>query len=331
MLLSWLKDQPLYPKIYWATQNEAIAAAGIANTEEPLQFSWQNFYRLPNFFSPLLIKRGTHQPKPLPPYLVEKRSSLPDREQWTANLSTVLTKISQGELEKVVLARRSRVDCTSQIDPFSLCSALTGQTIFLLQQDPSSAFLGASPETLYRRSGREIECDVLAGTRPLEMDSELLHSEKDVREFLYVQNFLLDVLTPLCVSPPSATPFAVRKYATTCHLHAKVKGILKETINDEEILATLHPTPAVGGIPRKEALSFLSSFEPFDRALYASPIGWKTKEKAEFAVAIRSALIKDCSAQLYAGVGIVTGSDPSFEWEETEWKLSLWNKWFCCL
>lgn len=329
MLLNWLKDQPFYPKLYWATKRGAIAAAGTSLEQGLHQFGWQLFsQKSPRFFNPLVIKRGQHQPVSISPYLIKQSSSIPNREEWSEIVTQALSKISLNCFEKVVLARKKLIDCLTPIDPYLLCSALEGQTVFLLQQDASSTFLGATPETLYQRVGRMIECEALAGTRLLQFQAELMHSEKEQREFLFVQNFLLDALAPLCSSPPSARAIEIKKSTTTCHLHSKIRGVLKEEVTDEDILTALHPTPAVGGFPRQEALSFLANREPFERSLYAGTIGWKDSNEAEFAVAIRSALIQNHSAHFYAGAGIVEKSIPLLEWEETEWKFSLWNQFF---
>ena len=263
-----------------------------------------------------------------PRYRVVSSTSLPDRAQWVHLVNDALSAIRGREFQKVVLARRKTIRCDSTIDPFALCAALQGKTVFLFQQDTKTTFVGASPETLYRRTGTLIECDALAGTRSLGMQDELLASIKDRAEFLFVQNFLIETLTPLCCTRPIATPITVCNATTTCHLHSTVSGTLRKDISDREILAALHPTPAVGGYPRTEALRFIAEREPFPRGLYSIPIGWFSKERAEFAVAIRSALIQGDTIHLYAGVGIVEDSDPLLEWEETEQKLALWNRFF---
>jgi menaquinone-specific isochorismate synthase len=168
-------------------------------------------------------------------------------------------------------------------------------------------------------------CDALAGTRPCHQKEELFTSEKDRREFFIVQKRIIDSLSPHCESMPIASDLTIRSSSQICHFHSQIAGHLKKGVTDEILLDALHPTPAVGGHPSKEALNFLKRHEPFARGLYAAPLGWTGPETADFAVGIRSCLIQNNRAYLYAGTGIVEGSDPLSEWEETEHKLSQWN------
>jgi menaquinone-specific isochorismate synthase len=230
----------------------------------------------------------------------------------------------------VVLARRVEIDCSSTIDPIDLCRSIDspGRTIFIIQPTAQSAFLGASPEILYQRQGRSIACDALAGTRPIHRKDELLQSEKDLHEFRIVRNRIVDALSDLCQMSPTSSPHTIRSTPQVGHLYSQINAILKDRITDDALLNALHPTPAVGGHPTREALSFIRKREPFERGLYAAPIGWMSRAKAEFAVGIRSCLIQKKRAYLYAGTGIVEGSDPKLEWDETEHKLSEWKRIF---
>lgn len=106
------------------------------------------------------------------------------------------------------------------------------------------------------------------------------------------------------------------------HLYAAIEGILDQFTTDAELLRGLHPTPAVGGVPTREALEWIAETEPFDRGWYAGPVGWVGCDSAEFAVAIRSAIVTGNTLSVYTGAGIVDGSVPADEWAELENKLT---------
>ena len=343
-LLAWLHAIPYYPKIYWASREGdcAMAGAGIASSSER-QFGWRHFAPhnapewhdfAPNaFFYPRFVNHcdahSSTKDQPVS-YFYKTSGSLPTFEQWKKQIESALKNIRQNKFEKVVLARRVMMECRSLIDPIAICQSLAkkDQTVFLFQPTPASAFVGASPERLYRRRGRHIECDALAGTRPLHDNEDLLTCEKERREFMIVQNRIVEILSPLCHSPPIPSPLSLRSTPTVCHLYSQIQGDLKDGVTDDQLLDALHPTPAVGGYPSESALPYLLAAEPFSRGLYAAPIGWKSPDAAEFAVGIRSCLIQANRVYLFAGTGIVEGSDPLNEWKETEHKLSQWTSIF---
>jgi menaquinone-specific isochorismate synthase len=106
------------------------------------------------------------------------------------------------------------------------------------------------------------------------------------------------------------------------HLRTHIEGILEQDNTDADLLRTLHPTPAVGGLPKEGAVRWIAEAEPFDRGWFAGPVGWIGGDSAEFAVGIRSGLVSDTTLSLYAGAGIVPGSEAEQEWAEIENKLS---------
>jgi len=110
------------------------------------------------------------------------------------------------------------------------------------------------------------------------------------------------------------------------HLMTGIEGELNKDISDQEILECLHPTPAVGGYPQDKAKELIAEIEPFDRGWYSGPVGWISKDSADFAVAIRSGLITKNKLRIYAGAGIVKGSDPDNEWNEIESKIATFLK-----
>ena len=192
------------------------------------------------------------------------------------------------------------------------------------------AFLGASPERLFNREGNVIVSEAVAGTRPRGLSSEddeglredLLHSAKDLSEHTYVRNGIGEALAPLCEELEIDGDIAEMKLARGRHLRSRVRGILKDGVTDAGLLEALHPTPAVGGYPRDGALAEIRDLEPFDRGLYAGPVGWIGAEASDFAVGIRSGLVRGRTLDLYSGAGIVDGSVPDEEWAEIENKIS---------
>lgn len=314
-----------------------MTGSGVAaSTSGPL-FTWQSYCSKQSsewqLFSPALITGELIQKNELPPFSpLKKLSSVckPNRAEWEKKIRNALWAIQTGELDKVVIAKRIEVDCERLIDPLALFSALKkpGQTNFFLQVASHTAFLGSSPERLYKREGRFIECDALAGTRSLCTKEELLTSEKDLREFGIVKERIAGALRPLSQSKVQISPVRIACTPTVGHLYAKISATLKDEIDDRMILSALHPTPALGGWPKKTAAAWQRKHEPFARGLYGAPIGYYSKEKAEFAVAIRSCLVVDSRVYLFAGTGIVQGSDPALEWEESEQKLVQWESLF---
>jgi menaquinone-specific isochorismate synthase len=195
-------------------------------------------------------------------------------------------------------------------------------------------FAGASPERLFRLQGREIETDCMAGTTERGADAagdraladSLLASKKDRLEHYYVLEDSVRRLGDLCTTMNADTTPRVVKLTTLQHLTTTVRGRLKDGIGVGDILAQLHPTPAVGGTPRSAALAAIRELEPYPRGWYAGPIGWIERDRAEFAVAIRSAMLSGANACVFAGAGIVPGSVPETEWQETQNKAQAFLK-----
>lgn len=267
-----------------------------------------------------------------------ERASRPEPDQWRRSVAHLLEQINgrNGErpaLQKAVLARVSSVRFSHPVSPHRALARL--RTVnphafqFLLQPAPGIAFFGASPERLVRLRGRRLATEALAGTRPRgdsvardrELEQELLASVKERHEHRLVHDGIRHALADLCDSVQVRDKVSVRKLAHVQHLDTPFHGTLREGKHLGDILLSLHPTPAVGGSPRSAALTAIEASEPFDRGWYAAPFGWVDADGGEFAVAIRSALAVEDSLDLYAGSGIVSGSDPATEWDETEAKL----------
>jgi menaquinone-specific isochorismate synthase len=261
------------------------------------------------------------------------REDNPDFRGWKQNIERTLGAFSEGRLGKVVLARRTEVRFDGELEATLILERLKEATPncfhFYIEPESGVAFLGASPERLFGRDGSAIVSEAVAGTRPRGMSSEddeglrddLMRSSKDRSEHTFVRTGIKEALSPLCEELEVDGDVGEMKLARGRHLRSRVCGILKEGVTEAALLEALHPTPAVGGHPRHGALEEIRDLEPFDRGLYAGPIGWIGSEASEFAVGIRSGLIRGRTVNLYSGAGIVAGSVPDQEWAEIEQKI----------
>ena len=232
-----------------------------------------------------------------------------------------------------MLARRAELGFAEELDGIHLAEELLAATPgcfhFYVEPVEGTAFLGASPERLFRREGRFVRSEAVAGTRPRGASSEddddlrddLLGSEKDRSEHGFVEVGIREALGPLCGEIEVEGGVSEMKLASRRHLVSRVDGVLREGVTDAEVLRALHPTPAVGGYPGAEALEGIRDLEPFDRGWYAGPVGWIGADASEFAVGIRSGLVRGRTLALFSGAGIVAGSKPEEEWVEIEQKI----------
>lgn len=267
------------------------------------------------------------------PHAALRRVDRPEKYTWMAQIEQLLSLFEGGTVSKVVMARESEFQFDEAIDAMALLAELRANTANSYHygfQFGDSAFIGASPERLFRRDGRVLQSEALAGTRPrgrtMEQDAAigraLLGSEKDRREHGVVLERITALLGDFCESIEANPDPTLRKLRHCQHLLCDVEAILHREDCDAEVLQQLHPTPAVGGEPRDEALRWISNLESFDRGWYAGPVGWISHDSIEFAVAIRSALVHGTSVSAYTGAGIVSGSNPEEEWAEIENKIT---------
>ncbi|HYE95089.1 MAG TPA: isochorismate synthase [Rubricoccaceae bacterium] len=271
------------------------------------------------------------QSVPLPRSIA--REDAPGQEGWHAALRDALHAIREGHLQKVVLARRTVLSFDAPLDPFALLRAVRALTpgcfhVLLTagHGEEAAAFMAATPERLFRVRGQEVETEAVAGTQPYPdgedvVPDALLRSDKDRREHAFVRDDLVARLAPLTTRLDADRAPSTLMLSRGQHLYAGLRGTLAEGISALDLLRLLHPTPAVGGTPRDAALGTIARLEPFDRGLYAGPVGWISGDAAEFAVGIRSGLVRGRTLALYAGAGIVDGSDAGQEWGEVEHKI----------
>jgi salicylate biosynthesis isochorismate synthase/menaquinone-specific isochorismate synthase len=254
-------------------------------------------------------------------------------EHYEGAVARAVELIRRGDVRKVVLAREVRVHAADPIDAAAVFGAL--REVFpscftYCVGSGDGVFIGASPELLVRRDGARAQTVALAGTTRRSADpsvddhlgEKLLHSEKDREEQAIVTARIEQTLAPASVWVAAAEEPVLVKVQNVQHLATPIRAQLRNRMSTLELVALLHPTPAVGGEPRERAIKLIPELEGLDRGWYAGPVGWTDlAEDGEFCVALRGGLLRGRVAHLYAGCGIVRDSDPAAELAETEIKL----------
>lgn len=255
-------------------------------------------------------------------------------DRFKATVTDVLDTIQQGRLDKAVLSHAVDVTAPQAFDAVNSLQNLRRRYgdchLFSVGNRWGQRFIGASPERLFAIRQRRLVADALAGSAPrgataladLSHAEELRSSPKEVREHRVVVDFLLDRLGGLGITPEPIEPIRLLQLSNIQHLWTPIYANLTADVHPLQLVEQLHPTPAVAGSPQSVAYREIRRHEQFDRLLFAAPIGWFDAEgNASFLVGIRSALLDGCRARLYAGAGIVAGSQPDRELAEIELKL----------
>jgi len=278
--------------------------------------------------------------RPQPALIELQRASA---AEWRDQVVAITDAIAGGTCSKIVAARTAMIALAGAVRPGDLLAALDqrhADCVRVLLQPPNAGTLvAATPERLVRRDGELVWCDALAGTRSIavpgddpgapgvrdrivgDASAELRASRKDRREHALVVDAIRAALADCADVDAPAEP-DIRVLRHVVHLHTPFRARLGEPRHVLELAARLHPTPAVGGTPREIAVDWIRSREPVARGWYAAPVGWFDLDgNGELAVAIRSGVLAGNRAHLWAGAGIVAGSDPDRELAETELKL----------
>ena len=261
-----------------------------------------------------------------------------DPVTWCAAVATAVGRIDAGEFEKVVLARDLLVSADVPLDPRRLLRRLAARfpDCWTFAVD---GLLGATPELLLRRSGRQLSARVLAGTAPRgagadddRLAAELIGSATDRAEHALAVDSLVRALQPFCATLDAPAEPELLTLANVRHLATDVTGTQRSTgargrAGLLELIGAVHPTAAVCGTPTPDAAAVISELEGMDRGRYAGPVGWiDARGDGEFGLALRCAeLVGDDSARLFAGCGIVAGSDPAAELAETQSKFAAFQ------
>ncbi|MDA2963039.1 MAG: isochorismate synthase [Actinomycetota bacterium] len=253
-------------------------------------------------------------------------------DKWKARVSSAINRIHGGELDKVVLAQDFIGYCNREIEPRIILKRLAAEY-------PSTwsfavaGLVGATPELLLRLRRKMVTSRVLAGTisktgddeHDLALAASLARSSKDLEEHEYAVRSVADALEPFCTSTNvPESPFVVH-LANVMHLATDVTGAIEEKLSHVDaftILEQLHPSAAVCGTPRENARSLINEIEGISRGRYAGPVGWiNAAGDGELGIALRCGQINGSSIRIFAGCGIVAGSDPVKELAESAAKL----------
>lgn len=255
------------------------------------------------------------------------------KHEWCDMVSTAIGEIAGERYKKVVLARTLGIQTGVPIDEGEVLARLAqryGGCYVFKVASAGGSWVGATPELLCRVNDGAVSTIALAGSVPRGSDPEsddalgarLMGDAKERHEHALVVHALREALAPFCDELSIPEEPQLMRVANIQHLRTPIEGRLRFHPNVLSVVAALHPSPAVGGWPRLEALEAIERLEGIDRGWYAGPIGRIGLDgDGEFAVGLRSALIRGEVAQLYAGAGIVHGSDPAREYAETETKF----------
>jgi len=258
----------------------------------------------------------------------------PDRAAWDERVEKIRAGIEEERFAKVVLARRARARLRSPADPIAASERLGAaypDCYRFAFRSGGGWFIGATPERLVRVRGLRIDTEALAGTisgdgSPEEREKRilsLLQSRKDLGEHDIVVESIRRILGPFCrrlTVPPRPQ---VRKLENAIHLQTPMTGSLARPTHILDLVAVLHPTPSVGGLPAAEALRWIRENETHRRGWFAAPVGrFDANGEGDFAAAIRSGVIRGDRAWIYAGAGIVRDSEPAKEYDETRVKMA---------
>lgn len=270
------------------------------------------------------LKRTQHQ-------IIEKKEIEP--ETWKETVKDAVEEIKQVKAKKIVLAREMRIQLNEKAHiPLLLKKLLETQPnsyIFAFEQG-DNCFLGATPERLVQVEGEKLLSTCLAGTarrgKTIKEDeqiaNELLNDQKNREEHDYVVKMIKESIEPYCENINIPDEPVVLRLRNLQHLYTPVTAKLKRQFSVFNIIEKLHPTPALGGVPKEKALQFIREHELLDRGWYGAPIGWlDSNENSEFAVAIRSGLVQNDEVSLFAGCGVMRDSTPEMEYEETNMKF----------
>ena len=252
------------------------------------------------------------------------------RRGWRRAVEEILAAIEGGGVEKAVLARILDVSTTAAIDPVDVLAYLRHENhdahVFFFEPAPGSPIVGAAPESLASVRGDRFRATAVAGSvsrgatdeEQRALAHQLLTSRKDGIEHAFTVRDMVARLGPLTRLVEVEEQPHVLTLARIQHLETRIKAVLQSGVSVLDVVAALHPTPAVCGLPRDAALDLLANHEPFERGWYAGPVGWfDTSGDGVFVPALRTAVARSTTWRLFAGAGIVPGSHPDSEWDET--------------
>jgi len=283
------------------------------------------------------VKAALEEPRPEPPqgemWIPATRIET-DQEAWSLAVDRALEEMARGGVAKVVLARVQTVSAEGGLEPVDVAMNLwrenPGAHVFLFEPVRGHVLIGAAPETVATVSNGAFRATAVAGSvakgegeaQQRAFARDLLRSRKDRREHRMCVEDMLERLGPASETVTAQEEPHILTLSTIQHLETVIEANLRPGQTVLSVLQRLHPTPAVCGLPRDLALEFLRREEGFQRGWYAGPVGWFDGDgNGVFVPALRSAVGRGTEWRLFAGAGIVSGSDPRQEWDETRIKF----------
>ncbi|UNO43725.1 isochorismate synthase DhbC [Streptomyces sp. MST-110588] len=274
-------------------------------------------------------------PAPHTPVADWELRPVPAPREYAGAVAEAVRRMRAGEFDKVVLARTLELTSPREVDLPAMLQRLArrdpGGYTFALPCGPGRTLLGASPELLVSRRAGRVVANPLAGSTPRSTDlaedvrraAALLESAKDLHEHAVVVDAVRAALAPYCRTLEVPVRPTLVRTAAMWHLSTTVTGELADPATSAlELACALHPTPAVCGTPTALAREVIGELEPFDRGLYTGMVGWgDASGDGEWVVTIRCAEAEERRLRLYAGAGVVAGSSPEAETDETEAKF----------
>ncbi len=271
-------------------------------------------------------------PRPQPPGTLAYSDGALAGPEWEAAVAETVERIQQGAVDKVVMARDVQVEALEEIGPRWIMQRLAERyaNTWTFSVD---GLLGATPEMLVRREKGLVTSRILAGTiqrsgddaHDLALAASLARSSKDLEEHEYAVRSVADALRPHCSSMNTPESPFVLHLPNVMHLATDVAGVLADGAGSLTLAAALHPSAAVCGTPTRDAATVIGELEHMDRGRYAGPVGWMDAAgDGEWGIALRCGALDHTDARritLFAGCGIVAGSDPQAELAESEAKL----------
>lgn len=298
------------------------------------QRSMLHFYRQHQKQNTASFTQFKHQQQ-YPSFKLHSQKGLVSKQQFAKAIDQALVQFDQNNLEKIVLSQAVDFELSHQQSPYDLVHTLADQNkhafSFVIPVEDNAHLLGVSPELLISKQGHIVKSNPLAGSRPLSEDNrinqkhidDLYASKKDLHEHQIVVDSVFENLKPFCEKLSVSEQPEILKTTTMLHLSTVFEGQLKNAQTNALALAlSLHPTPAICGSPTQLSKKFILEHEGYDRHYFAGLVGWMDAEgNGEWAVTIRCGLLSERNLRLYAGAGIVKGSEAEFEWNETEAKM----------
>jgi menaquinone-specific isochorismate synthase len=267
-----------------------------------------------------------------PAKLLEMKEISP--QQWKQTVDDVVEELKTGSLKKVVLARELRLLFDSHVKADVILENLYNQQrdsfIFVFESN-GDCFIGATPERLVKKQGENVFSTCLAGSIRRGKNEEednilgktLLNDQKNISEHAFVVEMIKEALEESCEEIILPEKPQLMKIRDIQHLYTPVIGKCQKDASLLLLVERLHPTPALGGLPKQEAVEKIRQVEELDRGFYAAPLGWVDyRGNGEFSVSIRSGLIQGKEASLFAGCGVVANSDSESEYLETSLKFT---------